>query len=92
MRQITITLTDELEDAIERYRQQYGDSPTLDVIARRLLEERVGVYRSGERKVRQVKPHPAIRFPTGPRLESIEHMVELSDGSSIAEAAIEDRR
>lgn len=93
MKRATITLTDDLEQAIERYRQGFENPPELDDILLSALELYFSIRPlPGDHVDGPIDDEDDIIFPTSPKPEPSEDPPALLDGGSVANAVIEDRR
>jgi hypothetical protein len=93
MKRATITITDDLEQAIERYRQDLEIPLELDAVVQRALREYLTVR--GHLPASDSEDFDDlddIIFATGPKPKPLENAPALLDGSTVAEAVIEDRR
>lgn len=93
MKQATITLTDDLEQALERYRQGFENPPELDAVVQRALE----LYLASRGYIPRGTPIFASSTMTyvpsvGGKPEPLENAPVLDDEHSIARAVVEDRR
>lgn len=93
MKQATITITDDLEQAIESYRQDFDIPPGLDAVVQRALREYLANlgYLSGS-DVEDTGEQDVFIPGIGPKPTPLENAPTLLDGSTVAEAVIEDRR
>jgi hypothetical protein len=93
MKQVTITIPDELEEAIGRYSKGFEDPPELDTLMRRALEYYLAQHTRQQPCLDDmVDDSDDIIYPTGPKIEPLADAPMLLDGSSVADAVIEDRR
>lgn len=89
MKQATITLTDDLEQALERYQRGFENPLELDTVVQRALEE----YLSRRGYAGDGSEESALFIRgIGPKPQPMENPPTLLDGSTVAEAVIEDRR
>lgn len=91
MKRTTITITDDLERAIESYRQDFDIPLELDAVVQSALKEYLADrgYLAG---LEDADEFDDIIFATGPKPTPLEDAPTLADGSTVAEAVIEDRR
>ena len=93
MKQATITITDELERAIENYRQDHDSLPILEVVVQSALRAFLA-----DRGYLSESVDDDINWPDdiipglGRKPTLYEDAPALLNGSSVADAVIEDRR
>ena len=93
MKQATITLTDDLEQAIESYRQDHDSLPGLDAVVQQALREYLSDRGYFSEAVGEDINWPDDIIPgSGHKPVLFEDAPTLLDGSSVADAVIEDRR
>jgi hypothetical protein len=93
MKQATITLTDDLEKALDRYLEGFVTPPDLDVIVRRALETYLAARGiESELDDTSIIDGGDIIYPTGPKPEPLEDPPALLSGGCVSDTVIEDRR
>lgn len=93
MRQATITITDDLERAIENYWQDLDIPPELDAVVQRALREYLNVRGYLEGRGRQTFRDQDVYIPSiGGKPEPLENAPVLDAEHSVSAAVIEDRR
>ena len=90
MKQATITITDDLEQAIESYRQDFDIPSGLDAIIQRVL--RIHLANLGYLSGLGIDEQDVFIPGIGSKPTLLENAPTLLDGSTVAEAVIEDRR
>jgi hypothetical protein len=93
MKQATITLTDDLEKALNRYMDGFATPPELDVVVRRALETYLAargyvVTDTEARHLVEMSFVPSV----GGKPKPLANAPVLDDEHSVARAVIEDRR
>lgn len=93
MKRATITLTDDLEQAIERYRQGFENPPELEVILQRALREYLDDlgYLPQDTRAQRLASRGVI-LSRGGKLKPLANAPVLDEEHSVARAVIEDRR
>lgn len=93
MKQATITISDDLEEAIERYRRDYDSPLELEVILQRALREYLddlGYLRHENRAQRLARR--GVILSRGGKPKPLANAPVLDEEHSVARAVIEDRR
>ena len=94
MKQAIISITDDLEDAIENYRRDFDVPPGIDVAVERVLREhlnQLGYLDDGPGEVK-VKDDLIIVPSAGGNPRGLKNAPVLDEESSVSRAVIEDRR
>jgi hypothetical protein len=89
MKRTAVMITDDIERAIERYQQKVGTPLELDVVVQQALREYLS--RRGY-AVEDSEDSVLVIRGIGPKPQPMENPPILLDGSTVAEAVIEDRR
>lgn len=93
MKPVTITIPDDLEQALERYRQDLETPLDLETVVQRALEHYLAERGHPVAREVDIFDDPDEIIPaTGPKPTPLENAPKLLDGSTVAEAVIEDRR
>ena len=91
MRQRTITLPDDLEQAVERYRERFEVPPEFDTLVRRALVRYLAQPDPDITPDDNISDDDDIIYPTRPKPEPMENPPSLLGGASVAEAIIDER-
>lgn len=94
MKRTTITITDDLERAIESYRQDFDIPLELDAVVRSALTEYLADrgYLVVEPGMQHSMDHRDFIPGTGPKPEPLANAPVLDEEHSVSAAVIEDRR
>ena len=93
MKQATITISDELDKAIERYRKGFEDPPELDILVQRALETYLTLRGFVPGGTPTGRTEGIGYVPSrGGKPKPLENAPVLDAEHSVARAVIEDRR
>lgn len=90
MRQLLVTVPNDLDEGLQRYLQQFEDPPAFEAAMVFLLKRQLIMQGFIDDSLHDDLPD--IIPATGPKPTLLGDAPILLDGSSIADAAIEDRR
>ena len=94
MKQAIITITDDLEEAIESYRRDFGIPPGIGVAVERALREHLNTLGYLDNSSDELKiENDLIIIPSaGGKPRGLKNAPVLDEESSVSRAVIEDRR